>query len=205
VDKINYQNKLLEIVKDFKEDKPRFHSCCGPCSTQVLSFLVDYFTITVYYYNPNIEPEDEYLKRKGEQIKFIQAFNKEHDNKIAFLESDYENIKYRDYVKGLEEEPEGRARCSKCFYLRIYETARRAKKGDFEYFGTTLTVSPHKNSQVINKIGEVIAEELDIKYIYGDFKKNDGYKKSIEYSKKYDLYRQNYCGCLFSLGDKYEE
>ncbi len=197
--KINYQNKLKEIISTLK-NKPQLllHSCCGPCSTAVINFLKDYFKITVYYYNPNIEPEEEYLKRKKEQIRFINEFNEKNlENKIAFLDCDYENSEFKKIACGLEKEKEGGARCNKCFYLRLLKTCEKAKSNNFEYFGTTLTVSPHKNSQIINKIGEHISNNLNIKYIYGDFKKNDGYKKSIDFSKEYKLYRQNYCGCLY--------
>ncbi|MBE6154520.1 MAG: epoxyqueuosine reductase QueH [Firmicutes bacterium] len=199
MEKINYQNKLLEIVKDFNDEKPTvlLHSCCGPCSTQVIDFLKSYFNITIYYYNPNIEPYEEYLKRKQEQIRFINEYNNKNSDKIKYIDSDYDNESFENFIKGLEREPEGGARCSKCFYLRLKNTALKAKEYDFDYFGTTLTVSPHKNSQVINKIGESISNELDIKFIYGDFKKNDGYKKSIEFSKIYNLYRQDYCGCIY--------
>lgn len=200
IEKINYQNKLLDLVSTFDGEKPTLllHSCCGPCSTQVIHFLKDYFAITVYYYNPNIEPKEEYEKRKKEQIRFINEFNETHEDQIEFLDCDYENEAYLECTKGLENEPEGGARCTKCFYLRMKNTAMVAKERNFEYFGTTLTVSPHKNSQVINRVGEAISKELDMPYIYGDFKKNDGYKKSIEYSKQYELYRQDYCGCHFA-------
>lgn len=177
-EKINYQNKLLDLVKTF-DGKPKLllHSCCGPCSTQVIDFLKDYFIITIYYYNPNIEPFHEYLKRKNEQIKFIQKFNENSQNKLEFIDCDYNNDTYKKLVDNIEQIREGGARCSKCFYLRLENTAKKALENNFDYFGTTLTVSPHKNSQIINKIGEDIANKLNIKYIYGDFKKNDGYKK----------------------------
>lgn len=197
-DKINYQNKLLDLVKSFN-NKPSLllHSCCGPCSTQVIDFLKDYFIITVYYYNPNIEPKEEYLKRKKEQIKFIKAFNEKNEDKINFLDCDYDNDTYETKVGSIMQIKEGGSRCSMCFCLRLEKTAATALENNFEYFGTTLTVSPHKNSQVINKTGELISEKIGIPYIYGDFKKNDGYKKSIEFAKTYDLYRQDYCGCLY--------
>lgn len=204
MEKVNYQNKLLELVKDFK-DKPRLllHSCCGPCSTQVIDFLRNYFKITVYYYNPNIEPDLEYEKRKREQIRFINEAKKQDESlDLDFLDCGYDNDSFKKISKGLEQEKEGGARCSKCFYLRLKETAKKAKELGYDYFGTTLTVSPHKNSQVINRIGENIQEELNMPFIYGDFKKNDGYKKSIEFAKQYDLYRQDYCGCLYG---KYEQ
>ena len=193
--KVNYQNKLMTIINSL-QTRPHIllHSCCGPCSTTVLTFLVTYFDITVFYYNPNIEPRAEYEKRKQEQIRFIQEFNNEH---ITFLDCDYANQDFRKQVVGLEQEKEGGARCAVCFKLRLEETARLAKKLNFDYFGTTLTVSPHKNSQIINEIGALLETEYGVKYLYSDFKKKDGYKKSIELSKQYHLYRQDYCGCLF--------
>ena len=193
--KINYQEKLKELVNNL-QGKPSLllHSCCGPCSTEVIDFLKDYFEITVFYYNPNIEPMEEYFHRKNEQIRFLKEYQ---EAKINFLDCDYDNETFKEISKGLEQEKEGGARCQKCFYLRMKKTALKAQELGFSYFGTTLTVSPHKNSQVINKIGEHISKELDMPYIYGDFKKNDGYKKSIELSKIYNLYRQDYCGCLY--------
>ena len=193
--KVNYQNKLMTIINSL-QTRPHIllHSCCGPCSTTVLTFLVTYFDITVFYYNPNIEPRAEYEKRKQEQIRFIQEFNNEH---ITFLDCDYANQDFRKQVVGLEQEKEGGARCAVCFKLRLEKTARLAKKLNFDYFGTTLTVSPHKNSQIINEIGALLEKEYGVKYLYSDFKKKDGYKKSIELSKQYHLYRQDYCGCLF--------
>ena len=195
---INYETVLLDLVKEF-DHKPTLllHSCCGPCSTQVIDFLKDYFKITIYYYNPNIEPFEEYEKRKKEQIRFINEFNQQNDYQINYLDCDYANQDFKKIAMGLEKEKEGGARCSKCFYLRLKKTAEEAKKQSFEYFGTTLTVSPHKNSQVINKIGEKIALEEQIPFIYGDFKKHNGYQKSIIFSKEYNLYRQDYCGCLY--------
>ena len=193
--KINYQKKLEELVSTFTS-KPKLllHSCCGPCSTEVIDFLKDYFEITIFYYNPNIEPVEEYFHRKNEQIRFLKEYK---DAQVAFIDCDYDNSSFKEIAKGLEHEKEGGARCNKCFYLRMYETAKKAKELGFSYFGTTLTVSPHKNSTIINEIGEYISENLKINYIYGDFKKNDGYKKSIEFSKIYNLYRQDYCGCLY--------
>ena len=193
--KINYQKKLEELVSTFTS-KPKLllHSCCGPCSTEVIDFLKDYFEITVFYYNPNIEPVEEYLHRKTEQIRFLKEYK---EAEVDFLDCDYDNSSFKEIAKGLEHEKEGGARCNKCFYLRMYETAKKAKDLGFAYFGTTLTVSPHKNSMIINEIGEHISGYLKISYIYGDFKKNDGYKKSIEFIKIYNLYRQDYCGCLY--------
>ncbi len=195
--KTNYQKMLLELVNNLKTT-PRLllHSCCGPCSTTCISFLTNYFDITVLYYNPNIEPRAEYEKRKAEQIKFLQNFSGKHE--ITFLDSDYENDLYHEAIKGLEAEKEGGARCTKCFYFRLHKCAELALAQGYDYFGTTLTVSPHKNSQVINTVGAQISEELGIPFLYSDFKKNAGYQKSILLSKEYDLYRQNYCGCLYS-------
>ena len=192
---MNYQNELDNLIKSL-DYKPTLllHSCCGPCSTEVLTYLAPYFNITVLYYNPNIEPYDEYLKRKNEQIRFINEFK--HDN-IKFLDCDYENEVFHENVKGLENEREGKARCPVCFRVRLDYTARKAKELNFEYFGTTLTVSPHKNSKQINILGGIIGDKYNIKYLYSDFKKKDGYKKSVELAKKYNLYRQDYCGCLY--------
>ena len=192
---MNYQNKMQEIIESLKfRPKLLLHSCCGPCSTTVLTLLASYFDITVLYYNPNIEPKEEYYKRKEEQIRFIKEFNNEH---IKFMDCDYNNQDFRSRVVGLEQEREGGARCAVCFKLRLEKTAEIAKALDFDYFGTTLTVSPHKNSEVINKIGALLETEYGVKYLYSDFKKKDGYKRSIELSKKYNLYRQDYCGCEF--------
>ena len=193
---VNYHNKLKEIIANLKgTPKLLLHSCCGPCSTTCISFLTKFFDITVFYYNPNIEPEAEYLKRKQEQIKFLENFSGQ--NKISFLDCDYDNEAFEKAIVGLENEIEGGKRCSVCFNLRLKKCAQVAKEKGFDYFGTTLTVSPHKISQVINKIGENIAQEIGIPFLYSDFKKEDGYKKSIELSREYDLYRQNYCGCNY--------
>ena len=193
--KINYQKKLEELIKTL-DNKPTLllHSCCGPCSTEVIDFLKDYFKITIFYYNPNIEPLEEYIHRKNEQIRFIKEYK---DAQINFLDCDYDHSAFIKIAKGLEHVKEGGARCNKCFYLRMKKTAFKAQELGYNYFGTTLTVSPHKNSEIINKIGEQISKELNISYLYGDFKKKDGYKKSIEFSKIYNLYRQDYCGCLY--------
>lgn len=195
--KINYQDELLKLINNLDGKKSLLlHSCCGPCSTQVISFLNPYFDITVLYYNPNIEPYEEYLKRKNEQIKFINEFK--GVNRVNFLDCDYDNETYLNACIGLENEKEGGSRCSVCFNLRLKKCAELAKENNFDYFGTTLTVSPHKNSQVINEIGLKISDNLHIPFLVGDFKKDNGYLKSIEYSKEYNLYRQDYCGCHFS-------
>lgn len=195
---MNYQNELDKLIASLDyRPKLLLHSCCGPCSTQVLTYLQPYFDITVLYYNPNIEPEEEYLKRKKEQIRFIKEFNRD----IKFLDCDYDNVSFRKMTKGLELEPEGKARCPICFKLRMEYTAKVAEKLEMDYFGTTLTVSPYKNSKQINTLGTILEKKYKVKFLYSDFKKKDGYKKSIEYSKEYNLYRQDYCGCLFSKNE----
>lgn len=176
------------------------HSCCAPCSTSVIERLSEYYKITVLYYNPNIYPEAEYLKRKAEQLRFIDALNfKYPELKVQFLDCDYESEKFYEAAKGLEREPEGGARCPVCFKLRLEKTAILAKEKGFDLFGTTLTVSPHKDAELINLIGEGLQHKYDIKFLKANFKKGDGYKRSIELSRQLDLYRQNYCGCEFAL------
>ena len=201
---MNY-NKLMEeeIIKlqnDGVVPKLLLHSCCAPCSSHVISLLTPYFDITVLYYNPNIEPFSEYEKRKEEEIRFINEYP--NINKLDYLDCDYDNIKYHEIVKGLEEEPEGGNRCFKCFNMRLEYTAKLAKNKDFDYFATTLTVSPLKNTKVLNEIGKELEEKYKIKYLYSDFKKKDGYKHSIQISQEYKLYRQDYCGCIYSKMEK---
>lgn len=199
--KVNYDIEMQKIIASL-DYKPTLllHSCCGPCSSACIERLKDYFKITVIYYNPNIEPLSEYEHRKSEQMRLLKELD------IAFLDCDYDNGVFRNLTKNLSLEPEGGKRCAVCFGIRLKQTAVVAKENNFDYFGTTLTVSPHKNSQLINKIGEKIGEKMGIKFLYSDFKKKDGYKRSIELSKEYNLYRQNYCGCLYSKeGDRYYE
>lgn len=199
--KENYYKLCLEEINNF--DKPKtilLHSCCAPCSSHVISFLTNYFNITILYYNPNISPESEYLKRKEEQIRLIKTLNPK--NKLDYIDCDYDNDTYESKITGLENCPEGGHRCHICFNLRLSKTAQLAKELNYDYFCSTLTVSPHKNSQIINQIGLNIAKEYDIKWLPSDFKKDEGYKKSIELSKKYNLYRQDYCGCIYSKREK---
>ena len=194
---MNYQLELEKIIKENNGIKTLLlHSCCAPCSSYVLEYLSDYFEITVLYYNPNIYPLEEYNKRKNEQIRFINEFKSK--NKISFLDCDYDNDIYDKLVKGLENEPERGIRCHKCYRLRMEKTCILAKQNNFDFFGTTLTVSPYKNSSVLNEIGKSLQEEYNIKYLFSDFKKKEGYKRSIELSRIYNLYRQNYCGCIHS-------
>ena len=197
---INYNEEMKKIIKELHgNNKLLLHSCCGPCSSSVIERLKDYFDITVLYYNPNIEPLEEYLKRKEEQIRLLNELN------IKFMDIDYLNEEYRLKVIGYEKEPENGLRCHICYRLRLEKTAKLAKENNFDYFTTTLTVSPYKNSKVINEIGLELQSKYNINYLVSDFKKEDGYKRSIELSKKYNLYRQDYCGCLFSKERKVDE
>ncbi len=197
---INYQEELDKIIKNQNgKKKLLLHSCCGPCSSYVLDYLHNYFDITVLFYNPNIYPYDEYNKRLKEQVKLL---NLAYKDEIKIMDCSYDHDDYLKYIKGLEEEKEGGKRCHLCYLYRMEKVANIAKDNHFDYFTTTLTVSPYKNSKVLNEIGKSLEDKYKIKYLYSDFKKKDGYKKSIELSKKYDLYRQNYCGCEFSIYDK---
>ena len=204
VNKINYDIKLDEIINSLDYvPKVLLHSCCAPCSSAVIERLNKYFDITILYYNPNIEPYEEYLKRKEEEIRFIKEFKT--INKLDIIDCDYDNDKYHDLVKGLEDILEGGIRCHKCYNLRLEYTAKLAKELGYDYFATTLTVSPYKNSQVLNEIGKILEDKYNIKYLYSDFKKKNGYKRSIELSKEYNLYRQDYCGCIYSIRKNIED
>lgn len=194
---INYQKKMEEILNTLDTRKKLLlHSCCAPCSSYVLEYLSNYFDITIYYYNPNITEEDEFKRRLEEQIRFINEFKIE--NKINIIEGKYEKDRFEQMVLGLENEKEGGPRCFKCYKLRLEETAKLAKKLNFDYFTTTLSISPYKNANKLNEIGEDLEKIYDVKYLYADFKKKNGYKRSIELSKIYKLYRQDYCGCIYS-------
>lgn len=172
--------------------KMLLHSCCGPCSTQVIDVLKNDFDITVLYYNPNIQPEEEYVHRLAEQKRFCQAVG------IPVIDLPYDTNEFMCHVKGRESDREGGERCKICFELRLDKTAKIAKEKGFDIFATTLSVSPHKNTLVINEVGEKVSKKYNIEFFAGNFKKQDGYKKSIEFAKQYNLYRQNYCGCGFS-------
>lgn len=197
MNKINYQRKLDNILNNLTLKKTLLlHSCCAPCSSYVLQYLSDYFDITVLYYNPNITDENEYLKRKAEQIRLIGEMPAH--NKIDILDCDYDPRSFFDIAKGLESCPEGGERCFKCYRLRMEKTAQLAKDLGYDYFSTTLTISPLKNAAKINEIGEDLSEKYGVEFLPSDFKKKEGFKKSIELSHKYNLYRQNYCGCIYS-------
>ena len=171
-------------------------SCCAPCSSYVLEYLSNYFEITVFYYNPNIYPETEYTKRILEQQKLIDDMNFKYP--VSFVAGEYEKEKFYEMARGLEEVKEGGSRCMKCYELRLRETAEIAKAGEYDYFTTTLSISPLKNAAKLNEIGQRLAKEYGVEYLISDFKKKNGYKRSTELSKIYGLYRQDYCGCEFS-------
>lgn len=199
-DKRNFQKELEHKLEQIQAagEIPRIllHSCCAPCSSYCIEYLSQYFEITVFYFNPNISMEEEYRKRVSEQQRFISEFPAKH--KVDFIEGDYEPKRFFDSVKGYEECPEGGERCFICYRLRLEETAKLAKSFGYDYFTTTLTISPLKNSVKINEIGWEMGEKYGIPYLLSDFKKREGYKRSIELSKEYELYRQNYCGCVYS-------
>ena len=178
-------------------------SCCGPCSSYVLEVLAEHFNVTVLYYNPNIFPENEYTKRILEQQMLIQDMEVKHP--ISFLAGAYDREKFYEIARGLEHLREGGERCFKCYELRLEEAARVAKEGEFDYFTTTLSISPLKNAEKLNQIGTKVGERYGVSYLQSDFKKKNGYKRSIELSKIYGLYRQDYCGCEFSFRDRQKE
>lgn len=199
----NYQkelDKIIEKIQDGQTPRLFLHSCCAPCSSYVLEYLRKYFYITVFYYNPNISMEPEYRKRVEEQKRLIAAYNErlETGYPIAIIEGDYEPEQFFHIAKGLEDCPEGGERCFACFRLRLQKTVEEAVKGKFDYFATTLTISPLKNAAKLNEIGEELAEKYKIAWLPSDFKKRNGYKRSIELSREYELYRQDYCGCIYS-------
>lgn len=191
--KVDYNAKMQSIINSL-EKKPKLllHSCCAPCSSSVIERLKDYFEITIFYYNPNINDKAEFSLRAKEQERLCERLN------VGFILPDFEILEFEKVVKGLESEKEGGARCESCFNLRLQKTAEFAKQNNYDYFATTLTVSPLKNCLLINSIGEKLQERLGVNYLPSDFKKKGGYLRSIELSKKYQLYRQNYCGCSYS-------
>ena len=203
--KENYQLKMEEIIHSIDSDKaPRLllQACCAPCSSYVLELLSNYFQITILYYNPNIYPFSEYEKRLGEVRKLIKLIKGK--NPINIMEVDYDSASFDSISKGLGNEREGGIRCHKCYYLRMEKTAKLAKEYNYDFFTTTLSISPYKNAQVLNRIGEFLEEKYHVRYLYADFKKKEGYKRSIELSKQFNLYRQEYCGCKYSIPKKEE-
>lgn len=217
MNKPNYQKELDKVLEGL-DNRPSLllHSCCGPCSSYVLAYLAGYFDITVLYYNPNIYPPEEFEKRSAEQERLIEALNRDlrlfdplapdadtpvmpsGAADIKFVKAGYDPQEFFDIAKGLEEVPEGSSRCYKCYELRMREAAMAAGKDSYDYFATTLSISPLKNAEWINEIGQRLADEYGVKHLPSDFKKREGYKHSIELSRKYELYRQDYCGCIYS-------
>ena len=201
---MNYQKELdktLEkLTKEERVPKLLLHSCCAPCSSYVLEYLSQYFEITVFYYNPNIYPESEYTKRIWEQQKLIDELPAKHP--ISFMAGPYDKERFYEMASGLEHVKEGGARCMKCYELRLREAAKIAKTAGFDYFTTTLSISPLKTAERLNEIGQRLGEEYEVEYLLSDFKKKNGYKRSIELSKIYGLYRQDYCGCEFSMENR---
>jgi epoxyqueuosine reductase len=204
MNKINYQKELDTLIENLQKEKRTptvlLHSCCAPCSSYVLEYLSKYFKISILFYNPNIYPLEEYSRRVAEQKGLISALKVK--NEINFLEGRYDTENFYNIAKGLEDQKEGGERCFKCYELRLKEAAIIAKEQGYDYFTTTLSISPHKNAQKLNEIGHKLSEKYNVKYLYSDFKKKEGYKRSIELSNQYDLYRQDYCGCLFSKKER---
>lgn len=204
---INYQKELDILLENLieKDEVPTLliHSCCAPCSSYVLEYLSGYFKITIFYYNPNIYPEEEYSRRVIEQQELITAMKTK--NPIKFIEGKYDTKSFYNIAKGLEVEKEGGERCFKCYELRLDEAVKIAKEKGYDYFTTTLSISPYKNAKKLNEIGERLGQEQGVKYLYSDFKKKNGYKRSIELSKVYNLYRQDYCGCVYSKNERENE
>lgn len=202
----NYQKQLDQILAGFGEGRVPsllLHSCCAPCSSYVLEYLSEYFRICVLYYNPNIYPEEEYFRRAAEQKRLIGEMKFCHP--VSFLEGRFDSSEFYRAVRGLESVREGGERCLSCFRLRLSEAAKTARDGNFDYFTTTLTISPLKNAAALNAIGEETAKEYGVCWLPSDFKKKNGYKRSIELSSVYGLYRQDYCGCVFSRREREED
>ncbi|MBR5122915.1 MAG: epoxyqueuosine reductase QueH [Anaerotignum sp.] len=199
--KQNYQLMLEQTIKKLQKEEKRpsllLHSCCGPCSSYVMEYLAQHFDITILYYNPNIAPESEFTFRAEEQKRLIDEMRLG----VKYQLGKYDPESFYALAEGHEDEPEGGERCFKCFRLRLEETAKIAKEGNFDYFTTTLSISPHKNAQVLNELGKDIGEAFDVPYLFSDFKKKNGYRRSCELSAEYNLYRQDYCGCVFSKAE----
>jgi len=198
--KTDFESKRKEQIELFgKGKKLLLHACCAPCSTACIERLIEDFDITVYFYNPNMDSKEEYEKRAEEMKRFLSVAYKD---KVGLITQDYLPSEYLNAVNGLENQPEGGTRCEKCFYLRLKKTAEYAQENSFDFITTTLTVSPYKNAPLINQVGESVCENSAVKWLYSDFKKANGYLRSIELSKLFGLYRQNYCGCVFSKNER---
>lgn len=206
---INYHTVLEKLIKKWKSKNVRpkilLHSCCAPCSTYTLEFLCQYVDVTILFANSNIHPKTEYVKRSLAQQKFIEDFNKNTGNNVGFIEDEYNPKHFLELSKDLTEEPEGGKRCTTCFQMRLDIVAKYAQKLGFDYFASAITLSPKKNSKLINELGFEIQEIYGVKYLPSDFKKNNGYKRSIDMCKEYDVYRQCYCGCIFALKEQIKQ
>ena len=204
MNRVNYQQVMENLIADncIEGRSPRLllHSCCGPCSTYCIQTLAEHFRVTVFYYNPNIYPPEEYHMRAGEQERFIERFPTKYP--VQFVEGAYDTERFYDTVRGLEHVPEGGERCFRCYELRLREAAEYAREHDFDFFTTTLSISPLKNADKLNEIGAKLEREYGVRYLYSDFKKKNGYKQSTEISRAYDMYRQYYCGCVFSKQER---
>lgn len=200
MNKINYQKLTDKVIDDLGERVPKLllHSCCAPCSSYTLEYLANYFEITVLYYNPNISPKEEFEKRFAEQKRLIESMPAKH--KITLIRGEYNYEDFEKIARGYEDVPEGGERCFRCYRLRLSRAAELAREKGFDYFCTTLSISPLKNSQKINEIGYELEKEYGVAWLPSDFKKREGYKRSIELSREYNLYRQNFCGCIYSKG-----
>lgn len=200
MNKRNYMREMEEILKSLDSDRYKppllLHVCCAPCASGCLDLLIPYFDITAFFYNPNMDTLEEYKRRANEFERFVR----EADLPIKTIIRQHESHKFYEFCRGLEDEPEGGRRCFKCYELRLRETAKFGSENDFAYYSTTLTLSPYKNAEVINQLGERLGVMHGIKWLPSDFKKKDGFKKSTEVSREYGLYRQNYCGCVYSKG-----
>ena len=202
---MNYNNLMEEEIEKLIDETPTLllHACCAPCSSSCIERLSEFFKITIFYYNPNITNKEEYEKRLEEVEKFVKRFKTK--NKVDVIGGRYNPDEFFEIAKNLENEPERGARCYKCYNLRLEESAKYASDNNYDYFATTLTLSPYKKVDWINKIGEELDKKYTSKYLYSDFKKKNGYKRSIELSKEYNLYRQDYCGCIYSMRDSRNE
>ena len=199
MEKRNYQREMEAEIAQLEGRRPPLllHSCCGPCSSSVLERLTEHFRVTLLYYNPNIEPEEEYLRRLSEQKRLLSLL----PEKIPLLLCAYDHDAFDAFAPAMADMPEGGERCTACFALRLNYSAAQAKEHGFEYFTTTLSVSPHKNADKVNRAGEEAGKKYGVKYLFADFKKKNGYLRSLELSRRYDLYRQDYCGCRYSKGE----
>lgn len=205
MNKINYQRELDQLIERIEAEGRvptlLLHSCCAPCSSYCIEYLSQFFAITVFYYNPNIYPDEEYYHRVKEQQRFISEFPTKHP--VSFIEGDFGKDRfYAEVAKGLEKEPERGARCTKCFELRLGETAKRAAAEGVDYFATTLTISPMKDVELLNSIGERLGQQYGVEYLATEFRKKNGYLRSTQISKEYDMYRQDYCGCVYSFQER---